>query len=226
MRTTKTRAIVLRRTNYGETDRVLQLLTPLGKKSVMARGVRKEKSKLAGGIELFAVCDVVLGEGKGELGVLTSARLDVFFKNIMSDYDRMQFGYTAAKLVSGASEMVDGSDWYDVLSETLAGLDALTIPIELVQTWFYLRYAAILGYELSLWHDIDGEKLSADGHYRYDEAERGLRAVANGELSSEHIKLLRLVATRSLKTLVQIGGIGDILPDCLLVARQHASIKS
>lgn len=48
-----TRAIVLRRTNYGETDRILNLLTPEGKKSVLAKGVRREKSKLAGGIELF-----------------------------------------------------------------------------------------------------------------------------------------------------------------------------
>ncbi|MET0980164.1 MAG: DNA repair protein RecO, partial [Candidatus Saccharimonadales bacterium] len=65
----RTRAIVLRRTNFGEADRILQLLTPDGKKSVMARGVRREKSKLAGGIELFAVCDVVITEGKGSLGI-------------------------------------------------------------------------------------------------------------------------------------------------------------
>ena len=67
MKAHRTRAIVLRRTNYGEADRILQLLTPDGKKSVMARGVRREKSRLAGGIELFAVSDVVIGEGKGEL---------------------------------------------------------------------------------------------------------------------------------------------------------------
>lgn len=68
MKTYRTKAVVLRRTNYGEADRILQLLTPDGRRSVMARGVRKEKSKLAGGIELFAVSDVVIGEGKGDLG--------------------------------------------------------------------------------------------------------------------------------------------------------------
>ncbi|HRQ86596.1 MAG TPA: recombination protein O N-terminal domain-containing protein, partial [Candidatus Saccharibacteria bacterium] len=50
MKTERTRAIILRRTNYGEADRILQLLTPEGRKSAIARGVRKEKSKLAGGI--------------------------------------------------------------------------------------------------------------------------------------------------------------------------------
>ena len=40
----KTRALVLRRTNYGESDRILNLITPVGKVSAMAKGVRKEKS--------------------------------------------------------------------------------------------------------------------------------------------------------------------------------------
>ena len=83
MRTVRTQAIVLRRTNYGEADRILHLLTPDGRRSVMARGVRKEKSRLAGGIELFALCDVVIGEGRGELGVLTSARLVHFYRHIL-----------------------------------------------------------------------------------------------------------------------------------------------
>jgi DNA repair protein RecO (recombination protein O) len=215
---------VLRRTNYGEADRILQLLTPDGKRSVMAKGVRREKSRLSGGIELFAICEVVIGEGKGELGVLTSARLVHFYRNIMSDYDRMQFAYTAIKLVAKASEMVDEAEWYDVLAEVLAGLDARSIQLDMVQAWFYLRYSAIMGYELSLWHDTAGEKLLPDQAYRYDDAERGLRAVEGGEITSDHIKLLRLIATRSLKILAQIGGIDSILADCSLVARQHAAI--
>ena len=47
----RTKAIVLRRTNYGEADRILTLLTPLGQRSAIARGVRREKSRLAGGTQ-------------------------------------------------------------------------------------------------------------------------------------------------------------------------------
>lgn len=224
MKTQKTEAIVLRRTNYGEADRILQLLTPDGKRSVMAKGVRREKSRLAGGIELFAICGVVITEGKGELGILTSARLTHFFGNIMHDYDRMQFAYTAIKLVNNASEMVNGPEWYDVLAETLAGLDAHSIQLSVVQSWFYIHYAALMGYELSLWHDTAGEKLSSDKTYRYDVAERGLRTVEGGELSAEHIKLLRLIATRPLKVIAQIGGIDEIIGNCLLIAQEHAAI--
>ena len=224
MKTFRTKAIVLRRTNYGEADRVVQLLTPDGRRSVMARGVRKEKSKLAGGIELFAVSDVVLGEGKGDLGILTSAKLEHFFRHILEDYDRLQFGYRAIKLVARASETVDEPEWFDLLSETLAGLDVMTIPLPLVEAWFYMRYAALLGHELNLELDIEGQKLEADASYRYDAAEQGLRRVESGELSSEHIKLLRLVGTRPLRVLIQIGGVGELLPHVLSIVREHAAV--
>ena len=123
MKSLRTRAIVLRRTNYGEADRIIQFITPTGKRSVMARGVRREKSRLSGGIELFGLCEIVVGEGKGELGILTSSRLVKFYGHIMEDYDRMQFGYDAIKLVTKASETVDEPEWYDILAEVLAGLD-------------------------------------------------------------------------------------------------------
>lgn len=224
MSTVRTRAIVLRRTNYSEADRILQLLTPEGKRSVMAKGVRREKSKLAGGIELFAVSDVVISQGKGDLGILTSARLVQFYRHILEDYDTMQFAYEAVKQVGKASEMVDEPEWYDVLSEVLTALDVLTISRQLVQTWFYLRYAALLGHELSLTNDINGEKLSPEKRYAYDVGEKGLREAQNGELSADHIKILRLASAKPLKALAQIGGLEAVLPDCWLVARQHAAI--
>ena len=224
MQALRTHAIVLRRTNYGEADRILQLLTPVGKRSVMAKGVRREKSRLAGGIELFAICDVVINEGKGDLGILTSARLIQFYRHIMEDYDRMQFAYAVIKLIGKASDQMDEPEWYDVMAEVLMGLDAHSIDLRLVQTWFYLHYASLMGHEMSLYHDISGEKLDAGKTYRYDDTDQGLRSVVGGEVGAEHIKFLRLVATKSLKTLSQIGGIEHILDDCLSVSRRHAAV--
>jgi hypothetical protein len=82
-----------------------------------------------------------------------------------------------------------------------------------------------LGREINLDRDIDGVPLSAELKYRYDSSEEGLRPLQSGEVTSDHIKLLRLIATRSLKVLVQIGGIGKILPECLRVAREHAALE-
>lgn len=223
MKTYRTQAIVLRRTNYGEADRVLQLLTTDGRRSVMARGVRKEKSKLAGGIELFAVSDVVLGEGKGELGIITSAKLVQLYHHILAEYERLQFGYETIRLVARASETIDEPEWFDLLKETFMGLDVLTIPLPLVQAWFYIRYAALLGHELNLELDVEGGALAADATYRYDTSEQGLRRAENGEITSEHIKLLRLIATRPLQVLVQIGGVQALLPEALGAVQTHVA---
>ena len=220
----KTSAIVLRRTNYSEADRILQLLTPEGRVNAMAKGVRKEKSRLAGGIELFSICEVSISKGRGELGVLTSARLTHFFSHIMEDYDRMQFAYSAIKLISVASESTDVSDWFDLLAELFVGLDKNSVNFELTESWFYLHYAALTGYELSLWKDCEGNEIVEDFKYQYDNNEKGLRLSETGELTSGHVKLLRLMATKPLKTLSQIGGIEPIIKECLFVARQHAAV--
>ncbi len=220
----RTRAIVLRRTNYGEADRILQLLTPEGKRSVIARGVRREKSKLAGGIELFAVSDIVISAGKGELGILTSARLVQFYRHILDDYDKMQFGYEAVKQIARASEMVDEPEWYDVLVEVLTALDEANVPRQLVETWFYLHYGALLGHALSFWHDVDGRPLQSAQCYIYDVGEKGLRAAFDGNVTSDHIKFMRLMSVKPLRSVAQIGGVETILPECWMVVRQHAAI--
>jgi DNA repair protein RecO (recombination protein O) len=220
----RTKAIVLRRTNYGEADRILQLLTPLGRYAVIAKGARRERSKLAGGVELFAISDIVIQTGRGGLGILTSARLLKFFQRILIDYERLSSGYESVKLVTRASETLDTTEWYDILSEVFAALNQPDTPLLLIKTWLYIRYATVLGYELGLVYDVAGNKLLQKQMYQYNISEKGLQLADNGELSSEHIKLLRLVAVKSIKTLAQIGGVSDILPACFSVARQHAAI--
>jgi recombinational DNA repair protein (RecF pathway) len=46
-----------------------------GKLSLMAKGVRKVKSKLAGGIELFSTSEITYIPGRGSVGTLVSSRL-------------------------------------------------------------------------------------------------------------------------------------------------------
>lgn len=224
MSSRRSQAIVLRRTNYGEADRILKLLTPEGQISVIARGVRREKSKLAGGIELFGVSDVTVHVGKGDLAILTSARLEQFYSQILSDYDRLQFGYEAINVVSKGSDHVDEPEWFSVLAEVYDGLNLTNVNLQLIQTWFYIRYAKLTGYELNVLRDIFGNPLASDKRYMYDLTERGLRIAEQGEISADHIKYLRLISAKPLRTVAQIGGIEQILAECWLLARQHAAL--
>ena len=168
---------------------------------------------------------MVIGQGKGDLGVLTSARLVQFYRHILDDYDRMQFGYELLKLVARASEVVDEPEWFEVAAQVLAALDVPSVDLRLTQTWLYVHYADLLGHALGLGYDADGAPLAIDAAYRYDVGEKGLRMAKGGVITNVHIKLLRLIATKPLEKLAQIGGIETVIGDCLLLARQHAAIE-
>lgn len=220
----KTTAIVLKRTNYGEADRIVQLITPLGRRNVMARGVRREKSKLAGGIELLSESDVVIRRGKGNLEVLVSARMKKQYHAILGDYDRMVFAYEMLRIVTLGSDNVDEAHWYELTAQTLEALSQLSLPLSLVKAWFYINYAKYSGYELSLWRDIEGGIIDQTSNYSYDVAERGLRSSSKGNLTAEHIKILRLLSTKSLTVMANVGGMQEYLAEVSLVAHSHAAV--
>ena len=76
MATYQTTGIVIGRTNFGEADRVLRVLTAeRGKIGLMARGVRKIKSRSGGHLEPYGEVALSLAEGRGALDVVTGARL-------------------------------------------------------------------------------------------------------------------------------------------------------
>ena len=93
-----------------------------------------------------------------------------------------------------------------------------------VYLYSYLHYAELTGYELNLSVDVAGQPLSSDKTYMYDINERGLRRADQGEISADHIKLLRILMTKPIESAAQIGGIVSVLPDVWLITRQHASV--
>ncbi len=224
MKSVRTKAIVLRRTNYGEADRIVQLLTPeQGIMSVMAKGVRREKSRLAGGIELFASCDVTIGSGKGELGILTAARLDVFYSHIMTDYERLQFGYEAIKQVTKSVGMMDEPAFFDLLEQTFESLNDKTIEISFVKVWFWLQLAILMGVGLNLSTDTNGMKLVEDATYNFSESDGAFVFYEKGRFASDHIKLLRILSAQPPRVASHVRGANDLIMDCIWVAERAVS---
>lgn len=220
MKQIRTEAIILRRTNYGEADRILKLLTPdQGVLSAIAKSVRKDKSKLAGGLELFATCDVTIIEGRGDLGIVTSARIKNFYGRILQDYDRMQFAYEAIKRVSTSVETVAELEFYELLAHTYASLDNLQIDWRLTEIWFRLKLAQLLGRGLNMHYDSAGNKLHEDKKYNFDIDEMGLSESPNGRFTAADIKFLRLASVKSPEVLGHIGGLDEVLENCLWLAR-------
>src|SRR2546423_15092314 len=69
--TYRDRAVVLRKLDYGEADRIFTLLTrDHGKVGAIAKGVRRPSSKLGPSLELYGPVGVLLAKGRGDLDVL------------------------------------------------------------------------------------------------------------------------------------------------------------
>ena len=206
----RTKAIVLRRTNYGESDRILNLLTPEGKVAVMARGVRKSKSRLAGGIELFTVADVVIHQGRAKLSTLTSATMLRFYGGILSDVERLELAGKLLKQLDRASEQITNPEHFSLLSQTLCGLDRRIDPA-LVQLWFNFNLARTNGEEINLLRDIGGKTLDAAEHYLWDTNEKALCPHPKGDLGANEIKFARFMLGEPLLKVAQVQNYQTLL---------------
>jgi DNA repair protein RecO (recombination protein O) len=130
-----TEGIILSRIEYGEADRIITVLTPEhGKLRLMARGVRRIKSKLAGGIELFSVSDLSYIKGKGEIGTLVSSRLKTHYGSIVQDLSRVQLGYELIKLINKATEDQPDEEYFNLLRESFKALDDKASYVHMVGT--------------------------------------------------------------------------------------------
>lgn len=216
---TRTEAIILRRTNYGESDRILNLITPVGKYSVLARGVRKEKSRLAGSVELFTVSDVVIHQGRGSLAVLTSAKMLRFYGKILSDISRLELASNFLRRIERASEQTDNPEFFSILDQALSGLDRGFLP-ELVSVWFDFNFMRATGEEINLFRDASGAPLSPEIQYSWDDIEQALRPDSHGLIGVNEIKLARLILSAKLKIVANVDGIEGILPRISIIIKK------
>lgn len=202
-----TKAIILRRVDYGEADRVITFITPdRGKIAVMAKGVRREKSKLAGGIELFSETDVTIVEGRGDLGILASARLVEYYKNIVTDYERVTSAYQVIKFINDLTEDSAGSEFYELLNTALKAINNLELSVVLSEAWYKLNILKLMGLEPDLRLDSAGKKLDASSTYTFDLREGSFTEDSKGKMNANHIKTWRLLLTQRPEIVAKVHG--------------------
>lgn len=208
-----TQAIVLARTNYGEADRILTLLTPqYGKLRLIAKGVRRSKSKLAGGIELFSVSELAFIKGKGDIGTLTSSRLQVHYGGIVKDINRTMLTYELIKQLNKATEDECESAYFDLLEQTFACLENIEISMQLTQIWFASQLLGLAGRAPNLETDSKGVKLSSEHAYSFSFEEMAFNPASGGKFTAAHIKFLRLLANgTSPLALMRVRNIDDLV---------------
>ncbi len=92
-------AIVLKRLNYSEADRILTVFTHKhGKISCIAKGVRRTVSKKAPHIELFSLSNFYFARTKG-LPLVTQAETINSFSHLKNNLETTKIAFHAAEIV-------------------------------------------------------------------------------------------------------------------------------
>lgn len=206
----------MRRTNYGEADRILTVLTnDQGKIRLVAKGVRRIKSKLAGGIELFSINDLTFMPGKSELGTLISSRLEKNFGNIVTDVNRTMFAYEVLKTIDRNTEDTfndnDCEDYFEILARALEAINDTGLNLDWVRIWINIHLLTLSGHTPNLETDPSGEKLDPDAMFIFSFDDMSFLAHPSGEFDARAVKLLRLgVRAKTPMILAGIAGVDNL----------------
>lgn len=214
-------AIVLSRTNYGEADRIIHFLTPEGVVSAVGRGVRREKSKLRGGSEPFALNEISVRSNSGGLGTLRSARAKHLYENIIYNFDAMEVAADIIKLMQKLTRDHDDPHFFEVLLSVLTELEK-TERYQAVILWAYLHIVLSVGTQLNLTHDAGGLALTPETRYVFSAHDHSFVVAPSDTYNvytARHIKLLRLAVATNLETFLKIRDVDELVPLCMGYAR-------
>ena len=149
-RTYRTEAVILRRLEYGEADRILTLFTPdLGKLRVLAKGIRRPASRKAGHLELFTRTDLFLARGR-EMDLVTQAATLEAFRPLREDLYRTSCASYAVELLDKfTQDQDDNRPLYELLVSILGWLGESPDPA-LSLRYYELQLLALVGYRPEL----------------------------------------------------------------------------
>jgi DNA repair protein RecO (recombination protein O) len=216
----RTSGIVLRRTDFGEADRLLTVLTPeRGKLRLVAKGARKPSSRKSGHVELFAHSQMLVAVGR-ELDIITQAETIEPHAGLRRDLLRTTYAYYLAELVDAfLAEHDENRPMFELLQDSLGRLATegsdegqggegdLEAALGLVARYFELRLLSLAGYQPQLFSCVRcGKPLEAEVNYMSAAdggvlcRDDGYDRVGSVELSVNALKVLRFLQTRDWDT--------------------------
>ena len=139
--------IVIRETAVGESDKMLTILTPSGKVSAYAKGVKKITNKNAPATQLFVFSEYEFIKKFGRLTVKTAVSKELFY-NMRSDMARYSLACYFADILNHVT--MENNDETETLRLFLNALYALSnmqdIPLWLIKGAFEFKLMCICGF--------------------------------------------------------------------------------
>jgi len=142
-----TNAIVVRRADYRENDRMITLFSPtLGRIDALCRGCRRQKSPLMAASELFCCGEYVLYQAGERTTVVSCAVTDTYYA-LRADYERLSHGMYCLELCSAAIQpMQENERLFLLLLKSLAHLCYGDVPPRRVTAVFLMGMTSLLGF--------------------------------------------------------------------------------
>ena len=209
----KTEAIVLRTMDLGEADRVLTVLTPrLGKLRVIAKGVRRPRSRIGGALQAFSDVQLVLAVGR-TFDVITSSSLEDPHLGLRNDLHSTAAAWYLVELVDRFVEgAADSHEPFRVLAQGLSALDAGDdVSREVVARWFELALLDAMGFRPELSQCLEcGGVIEPEGN-AYSPVGGGVlcpqcahRAHGARQISTDALKVMRHLQRSSLVGVIRL----------------------
>ncbi len=163
-----TDAIVLSRFELGEADRVLTVLTPeYGKLKIIAKGVRRQTSRLGGSLEPFAELRVALSKGR-TFEHVTQVSVTHAWLRMRDSLESAATAWYLAELAERTSEEGGiSAPLYMLLRRAYELLDGGMAPGR-VARWYEMRLADEVGQRPEVDRCVECDRmLEADGSFRW-----------------------------------------------------------
>ena len=155
-RTFRSEAIVLRRVDFGEADRLLTLYSrERGKIKAIAKGARKPQSRKTGHVELFMRTHFLFAEGR-DLVIITQAEMVESYPALRGDLVRATYGAYAVELLDRFTVEGDRhTDIYNLLADALGWL-ATAADLMLAARYYELQLLAQTGFRPQFFRCVTG----------------------------------------------------------------------
>lgn len=149
-RTFRSEAIVLKRTGFGEADRLLTLYSrEKGKIKAIAKGARKPQSRKTGHVELFMRTQFLFAQGR-DLAIITQAEMVDAYPSLREDLVRATYAAYAVELLDRFTVENDRHvGIYELLAAALGWL-AATDDLMLAARYYELRLLSLTGFQPQL----------------------------------------------------------------------------
>ena len=223
----RTLGLIIKKQDRGEADQVFTVYTKdFGKLEILGKAIRKIKSKLRGGTELFYLSEIEFIQGK-TFKTLTDAILINRSPLLRGELERLEAAYKIAEL---SDKFIEGEERDEKIWELLNrvfqeinNLQTAVSNLQLLYCYFLWNFLSLLGYQPELYTCFVCQQKLTPGKLYFVPKEGGIVCAScfrpkpqkiAGEserqkrekvlIHSDVVKILRLIVGRNWETLSRL----------------------